>query len=43
MGGKGLEPLLVCKTRGMADRKAIVGSIPTVPLQKQCVWSDQTH
>ena len=33
MGGKGLAPLLVCKTRGMAERKAVVGSIPTVPLQ----------
>jgi hypothetical protein len=34
MRGKGLVPLLVCKTSGMAERKAIVGSIPTVPLQE---------
>jgi len=31
--GKGLEPLLHCKTRGMAEEKAVVGSIPTVPFQ----------
>lgn len=35
MGGKGLVPLLVCKTRGIAQRKAIVGSIPTVPFQER--------
>jgi len=43
MRGKGLVPLLVCKTRGMAERKAIVGSIPTVLLQKRRAWSDQQH
>ena len=30
--GKGLVPLLVCKARGMADRKVMVGSTPAAPL-----------
>ena len=41
MEGKGLVPLLVCKTRGVAEEKVIVGSIPTVPLQSQYARGEQ--